>query len=86
MIISLGGNDVKARFAAATETIAAGAERLIDVALASAAGSGGAAPEAVLVAPPPIAQLSEYAEMFEGGAEKALRCEFRFIPATYSDK
>ena len=78
VIISLGCNDVKARFDAAPETVAAGAERLIDVALASAAGPDGAAPEAVLVAPPPIETLTEYAEMFEGGAEKAFR-----LPAVY---
>ena len=44
VIISLGCNDVKARFAATPDAIAAGAERLIDVALASAAGSGGGRP------------------------------------------
>jgi len=78
VIISLGCNDVKARFAASTGTVAAGAERLIEVALASATGPDGAAPEADLVAPPPIEKLTEYAEMFEGGAEKALR-----LPAVY---
>jgi lysophospholipase L1-like esterase len=78
VIISLGLNDVKARFAATPETVAAGAERLIEVALASATGPDGAAPEAVVVAPPPIEKLIEYAEMFEGGAEKALR-----LPAVY---
>ena len=36
----------------------------------SATGPDGAAPEADLVAPPPIEKLTEYAEMFEGGAEK----------------
>jgi lysophospholipase L1-like esterase len=78
VIIALGCNDVKARFAAAPETVADGAGRLIDVALASSAGPDGAAPEAVLVAPPPIENLTEYSEMFEGGAEKALR-----LPAVY---
>ena len=78
VIISLGLNDVKARFAAVPGTVAAGAERLIDMALASAAGPDGAAPEAVLVAPPPIEKLTGYAEMFEGGAEKSLH-----LPAVY---
>ena len=78
VIISLGLNDVKARFAAAPETVVAGAEELIEVALASAAGPGGAAPEAILVAPPPIEKLTEYAEMFKGGVERALR-----LPALY---
>ena len=36
------------------------------------------APQLLLVAPPPISKLTEYAETFEGGAEKALR-----LPALY---
>jgi lysophospholipase L1-like esterase len=78
VIVALGCNDVKARFDAAPETIAAGAERLIDVALSSASAPDGGAPEVVLVAPPPMEKLSEYAEMFEGGADKALR-----LPSAY---
>ena len=78
VIISLGCNDVKASFAATPETSAAGAERLIDFALASTTGPEGGAPEVVLVAPPPFVKLTEYAEMFEGGTEKALR-----LPAAY---
>jgi lysophospholipase L1-like esterase len=73
VVISLGCNDTKARFAATPETIAAGAERLIEAALVSESGPQGGAPRMILVAPPPIAKLSEYAEMFEGGAAKALR-------------
>jgi len=78
VIVSLGCNDVKARFAAAPEAVAAGAERLVDVALASACGPGDDAPEIILVAPPPLDTLTEYAEMFEGGTEKA-----RLLPALY---
>ena len=78
VIVSLGCNDVKGRFAATPETIAGGAERLIDAALASAAGLHGGTPEILLVAPPPLEKLTEYAEMFEGGAEKAKR-----LPAVY---
>ncbi len=78
VILSLGCNDVKARFAATPEEIAAGAARLVDCALGLAAGPGGAPPAILLVAPPPLATLSGYAEMFEGGAEKALR-----LPALY---
>src|SRR5579871_2271462 len=73
VIISLGCNDVKARFGATPEAIAAGAGRLVDLALGSACGPGDRAPAVILVAPPPIDKLTEYAVMFEGGAEKALR-------------
>ncbi len=78
VIVSLGCNDVKARFAATPETSAAGAERLIDFALSSATGRDDGAPEVILVAPPPMEKLTEYAEMFDGGKEKALR-----LPAAY---
>jgi hypothetical protein len=52
--------------------IAAGAERLLEAALVSESGPGGVAPRMILVAPPPISKLTEYAEMFEGGADRAL--------------
>jgi len=78
VVVSLGCNDCKARFAASPETIAANAARLLDAALASDRGPQGDPPLAILVAPPPMAKLSGYAEMFAGGAEKALR-----LPALY---
>ena len=78
VIVSLGCNDCKAKFAATPQMIAAGVERLVEVALASQAGPGGGAPRVIVVAPPPIAKLTEYAEMFAGGAAKA-----RELPALY---
>ncbi len=78
VILSLGCNDVKAQFKADPEAIAAGAARLVDYALASATGPDGSAPKVLLVAPPPLSTLSGFAEMFEGGPEKALR-----LPALY---
>ncbi len=78
VVVSLGCNDCKAKFAAAPATIATGIERLVDVALASESGPGGGAPRVIIVAPPPIAKLTEYAEMFAGGAAKA-----RELPALY---
>ncbi len=80
VIVSLGVNDCKAKFAATPEKIAAGVERLVEVALASLVGPGGGAPRLILVAPPPIGKLTEYAEMFAGGAEKA-----RALPARYRE-
>jgi lysophospholipase L1-like esterase len=72
VVISLGCNDTKAKFSATPEMIAAGAERLLEAALVSESGPGGVAPRMILVAPPPISKLTEYSEMFEGGAPKAL--------------
>ena len=78
VILALGCNDLKLRFAASPEKIAAGMERLIDIALSEPVGPDGAAPKILIVAPPPLARLSEYAEMFAGADEKA-----RALPAHY---
>ncbi len=78
VIVSLGCNDCKARFAASPEQIAANVAHLLDVALASDVGPNGNPPLVLLVAPPPMAKLTGYAEMFAGGAEKALK-----LPALY---
>jgi lysophospholipase L1-like esterase len=69
--ILLGTNDLKKRFSVSAYDVAASVGVLIDVVQKSAAGIGGRAPETLLMAPPPFASLSEFAEMFEGGAEKS---------------
>lgn len=71
LIIALGCNDLKARFAATAGDIANGAERLIQMARAEPVGPNGAPPAMILVAPPPLGRLSEFAEMFSGGSEKS---------------
>jgi lysophospholipase L1-like esterase len=71
LIVALGCNDMKKRFSASPGDIANGAERLILMARAEAVGPDGAPPTILLVAPPPIAKLTEFAEMFEGAKEKS---------------
>lgn len=71
LIIALGCNDLKLRFSVSPGDIANGAERLIQMARAEPVGPGGAPPAIILVAPPPLARLTELAEMFSGGAEKS---------------
>ncbi|MGA7199984.1 SGNH/GDSL hydrolase family protein [Roseiarcus sp.] len=71
LIIALGCNDLKARFSASPGDSAFGAERLILMARAEPVGPQGAPPRILLVAPPPLARLTGFAEMFEGGAEKS---------------
>ena len=71
LIIALGCNDMKRAFSASAGDIAAGAERLIEMARAEPVGPHGAPPEVILVAPPPLGRLSEFAEMFAGGTEKS---------------
>lgn len=72
VIIALGCNDMKKRFSASPGDIANGAERLIRIARAESVGPGGAPPAILLVAPPPMAKLTDFAEMFEGASEKSL--------------
>src|SRR5271168_2664213 len=64
LIIALGCNDMKGRFAVPPADIAAGAERLILMARAEPVGPNGAPPKVILVASPPVAKLSAFAEMF----------------------
>src|ERR1700733_13886107 len=71
VILALGCNDLKKRFSLSAFDIAEGAARLIFLARAYGEAPDGGAPKMLLIATPPIAKLSAYAEMFEGGAEKS---------------
>jgi lysophospholipase L1-like esterase len=72
VILALGCNDLKKRFSVSAFDIADGAARLIFLARAYGQGPDGHPPKILLVEPPPIAKLSDYAEMFEGGREKSV--------------
>jgi lysophospholipase L1-like esterase len=71
VILALGCNDLKKRFSVSAFDIAESAARLIFLARAYGVGPGGGPPKILLVAPPPLARLSGFAEMFEGGPEKS---------------
>jgi lysophospholipase L1-like esterase len=71
VILALGCNDLKKRFSVSAFDIAEGAGRLIFLARAYGVGPGGGPPKILLVAPPPLARLTGFAEMFEGGKEKS---------------
>ena len=71
VVLMLGTNDLKKRFSAPGSDIARGVERLVGIIRASASGRGGKPPKVLLMAPPPLARLTELAEMFEGGTEKS---------------
>jgi lysophospholipase L1-like esterase len=76
VILMLGTNDLKRRFALPASDIALGAKALVGVIQRSRSGRDGAAPPVLLLAPPPLAPLTEgmaLAEMFEGGEVKSLR-------------
>jgi len=69
------------RFSVPACDIAAGAGVLVDIVAKSETGPGDGAPQVLLISPPPIAKLSEFAEMFEGGAAKSkmLSRHFRLV-------
>jgi lysophospholipase L1-like esterase len=78
LIVALGCNDMKSRFSASPGDIANGAERLILMTRAEPAGPNGAPPKILLLAPPPFAELTAFAEMFHGAREKSRVLGARF--------
>jgi lysophospholipase L1-like esterase len=88
VIIMLGTNDLKARFAAPAVDIAAGVGGLVDIVRASGSGPGGGQPEVLVLVPGETERLSGFAEMFAGAAEKsrelarvfAAMCKERGVP------
>jgi lysophospholipase L1-like esterase len=73
VIIMLGTNDLKKRFNVSASDIAQSAGVLVSVVMNSHAGRNAAAPQVLLVAPPPVATLTGFAEMFEGAEPKSLK-------------
>jgi lysophospholipase L1-like esterase len=71
VILALGCNDLKKRFSVSAFDISESAGRLIFLARAYGQSANGRPPKILLIAPPPIAKLTAYAEMFEGGTEKS---------------
>ena len=78
LVLALGCNDLKKRFSLSAFDIAEGAARLILLARAYGEGPDVDSPKILLIAPPPVAKLSGYAEMFEGGTEKSRLLGARF--------
>lgn len=68
VVLMLGTNDLKLRFAVSAFDIAQSAGVLVDIIQKSAAGRNDGAPPVLLIAPPLVGKLSEYAEMFGDGA------------------
>jgi lysophospholipase L1-like esterase len=71
VILALGCNDLKKRFSLSAFDIAEGAARLVFLARAYGQGPDGRSPKILLIAPPPVAKLTGFAEMFEGSTEKS---------------
>jgi lysophospholipase L1-like esterase len=71
IVVSLGVNDLKARFSASASDVADGAGVLVDIAQKSGAGPNGQSPHVLLIAPPAVGQLTELADMFESAGTKS---------------
>ncbi len=71
VIVMLGTNDCKPRFAVGPVDIARSVDRLLDVIAASGAGPGGRAPALLVAAPVPVREEGLLAEIFAGGAAKS---------------
>jgi lysophospholipase L1-like esterase len=69
--LMLGTNDLKARFGSSASDIAQGAASLADMMAKSGCGPAGGAPVVLLISPPPVATLTDMAQMFEGAEEKS---------------
>ena len=71
VIIMLGTNDLKKRFSVSAFDIANSVGVLVDVVHKSAAGRNDGVPKVLVLTPPPLGRLTEYAEMFEGAEPKS---------------
>lgn len=71
VVMMLGTNELKLRFSLSAYDIAEGVRVLVDIVQKSQAGPDGGSPALLLMAPPPVAKLTEYAEMFEGAQAKS---------------
>jgi lysophospholipase L1-like esterase len=68
LVIMLGTNDLKARFAVGAADIAASVEVLVRTARAFCAASERPVPEVLVVSPAPITEVDDPGGMFRGGA------------------
>lgn len=71
LVILLGTNDLKARFAVTPYDIGESMGALIEIAQQSQCGLNGKAPDILIMAPPLLGELTEWAETFQGGVEKS---------------
>jgi len=83
VVIMLGTNDLKDRFALSPFDIALSAGYLVEMAQKSKAGPGGAEPAVLLIAPPALSKLSEEMTSFQAGVEKSKELEkhYRVVAA-----
>jgi len=86
VVLMLGTNDLKRRFSLSAYDIAQGVAVLLRAISYSKAGYDGNAPRVLLLAPPPVATLTGFAEMFEGSEAKSTRLgqHYRAVAIEYN--
>ena len=84
LIIMLGTNDLKARFAVTPYDVGESMGALIEIAQKSKCGLKGNKPEILIMAPPPLGELTKWAETFEGGVEKSKKLAAYYASAAES--
>ncbi|MCV2874637.1 GDSL-type esterase/lipase family protein [Rhodobacteraceae bacterium XHP0102] len=72
VVIMLGTNDLKPRFAVGPVDIAQSVAKLIQAVRATSCGPAGDAPAIVVIAPPPIEERGVLHEIFKGGHAKSV--------------
>lgn len=71
VILMLGTNDLKNRFSMSAYDIAKNIAVLLNIVTRSTCGVLGKAPKTLLLSPPHLGRLTNFAELFEGAAEKS---------------
>jgi lysophospholipase L1-like esterase len=79
VIILLGTNDLKMRFSVSAFDIANEAGAPVQIVQKSDTGRGGGVPQVLLLALPPVAKLTDFAEMFEGAEAKSGRFTEHYV-------
>lgn len=71
VVLMLGTNDLKLRFSVPAYDIASSIAVLVEIIQKSMTGKSSQPPQVLIIAPPPLGLLSEYADMFEQGTAKS---------------
>ncbi len=71
VVLMLGTNDLKMKFSVTAYDITMGVAVLIGIIQGSATGRDGKAPKILVMSPPPLGELTDFEEMFIGGADKS---------------
>jgi len=71
VVVMLGTNDLKMRYSVTPYDIAQSLGSLIEIILKSGCGVDERVPHILILAPPPLGTLKEWAETFAGGVEKS---------------